>query len=181
MAGKKVETGPTGAAAAENIARLREAQRITYAELSRILGDAGRPIPPLGLRRIESGERRIDVDDLVAIASALGSSPITLLAPDTETADALVEVTGVAENPVASETLWKWLRAESPISGEYEDLSQWMDWVKASAPSWRVRQATEGALHMLEIRRAELQAEAGDRTALDALLAASEADNRGDD
>ena len=63
----------------ENIKRIREGQRVTYVELSKRLAVLGRPIPVLGLRRIERGERRVDVDDLLALAAAFGVEPIRLL------------------------------------------------------------------------------------------------------
>ncbi|WP_206154072.1 helix-turn-helix domain-containing protein [Cellulosimicrobium aquatile] len=81
MAGKKIELGATGELVRENIQRLRRARGLGFAELSRELDRLGRPIPPLGLRRIEEGERRVDVDDLVALAVALWSSPTMLLSP----------------------------------------------------------------------------------------------------
>lgn len=67
--------GPAGRHASEKVRELRIMRRLGYAELSRKLKDFGRPIPALGLRRIESGERRIDIDDLIAIALALEVSP----------------------------------------------------------------------------------------------------------
>jgi transcriptional regulator with XRE-family HTH domain len=63
------------------VRRIREDQRLTYVELSGRLTDVGRPIPVLGLRRIERGERRVDVDDLLALATALRVAPIDLLVP----------------------------------------------------------------------------------------------------
>ncbi|MFD6860540.1 helix-turn-helix domain-containing protein [Rhodococcus sp. NPDC060090] len=81
MAEKKNPLGPIGEIARQNVSRLREAQRLTYAELSRQLDDLGRPIAQLGLRRIEAGERRIDVDDLVALAVVLKVSPLALILP----------------------------------------------------------------------------------------------------
>jgi transcriptional regulator with XRE-family HTH domain len=72
MAGpQKIELGPAGIAVMGNVRRIREGQRLTYVELSQRLIAAGRPIPVLGLRRIERGERRVDVDDLSALASVL--------------------------------------------------------------------------------------------------------------
>ena len=47
---------------------LRERTNLGYAQLSRKLKEAGRAIPELGLRRIEDGDRRVDVDDLAALA-----------------------------------------------------------------------------------------------------------------
>lgn len=63
----------------QNIKRIREGQKITYVELSERLAALGRHIPVLGLRRIERGERRVDVDDLMALAAAFGVEPIRLL------------------------------------------------------------------------------------------------------
>lgn len=81
MAEKRIEPGPLANQVARSISRIREDRRITYAELSERLAAAGRTIPVLGLSRIERGDRRIDLDDLVAIANALRVPPIWLLFP----------------------------------------------------------------------------------------------------
>lgn len=73
--------GPAGQQVACNVKRIREERRLTYVELSERLAGAGRDIPVLGLRRIERGERRVDVDDLIAIASVFGVRPELLWAP----------------------------------------------------------------------------------------------------
>jgi hypothetical protein len=66
-----------------NIRRFRRAdwQDITTAEMSRRLGELGQPIPDTGITKTEQGTRRVDVDDLVAIALALGVTPNALLLP----------------------------------------------------------------------------------------------------
>lgn len=71
--------GPAGTSIAENLARIRAAKRIGYAELSRRLSAAGWPLPVLALRRIEKRERRVDVDDLLALATVLEVSLTTLI------------------------------------------------------------------------------------------------------
>jgi transcriptional regulator with XRE-family HTH domain len=72
-----MELGAVGQRVAHNV---REARGfMPYAELSRRLEVYGRGIPPLGLRRIEAGHRRVDVDDLVALADVLDVTPYTLL------------------------------------------------------------------------------------------------------
>lgn len=81
VAGKKSDLGPIGANVAQTVRHFREKRRLGYAELSRKLSEMGREIPPLGLRRIESGDRRVDVDDLVALALALDVSVLALLLP----------------------------------------------------------------------------------------------------
>ena len=65
---KTIEPGPVGVAVAQNLEQLRESRNLTYAELSRRLTQLGRPIAPLGLTRIRDRQRRVDVDDLVALA-----------------------------------------------------------------------------------------------------------------
>ena len=78
---QKNSVGPVGRALAENIARIRKAQRLTYIALAERLAQNGRPIAVLGLRRIEKNERRVDVDDLLALSVALDVSPLVLLLP----------------------------------------------------------------------------------------------------
>ena len=76
---KRIALGPAGRLVAENIRRYRG--KLTFAELSARLEEIGRPIPVLGLRRIEKGDRRVDVDDLLAIARALDVPPALLVYP----------------------------------------------------------------------------------------------------
>lgn len=76
---KKIDLGPYGRAVARNVRRLRG--DMSYAELSRLLTAGGRPIPPLGLRHLEAGSRQVNVDELVALAIALDTTPIALLLP----------------------------------------------------------------------------------------------------
>lgn len=114
VAGRKLELGDTGAAVARNVSRLRKAIGLNYTDLSTRLANIGRDIPPLAVRRIEEGNRRVDVDDLVALAIALGVSPATLLMPAHEAADSPVSVTG-AESLVTARSAWYWLAGQDPI------------------------------------------------------------------
>ena len=159
MAGKKTEHGITGLTAAQNMRRLREAQRLGYAEMSRLLEDLGRAIPPLGLRRIESGERRVDVDDLVAIAVVLGISPITLLMPDTPTADTPV-VSTATPNGTDAEHLWSWLMAKDPIGGS-DTTDTWLDFAQSALPEWRRREVETGLRKFAELDQIERDIAAG--------------------
>jgi transcriptional regulator with XRE-family HTH domain len=114
MTEKRNPLGPTGEAARANVQRVREAKNLSFAKLARKLEEVGRPIPELGLRRIEAGNRRIDVDDLLGLAAALGVPPAALLLPgmpgvhDTK---AKVETTGALQTVLAGE-LWHWLKAQ---------------------------------------------------------------------
>lgn len=71
--------GEAGQRVARNVKRLRQQQRLSLVEVSRRLTEAGRPIARLGLSCIEKCERRVDLDDLVALANAL-NVPVDRLA-----------------------------------------------------------------------------------------------------
>jgi transcriptional regulator with XRE-family HTH domain len=114
VAGKKTDLGPIGVNVTQTVRRFREERRLGYAELSRKLAEMGREIPPLGLRRIESGERRVDVDDLVALALALDVSPLALLLP-TETSS----VTSQGDQYPA-EQIWGWGEGQGPLPPDLE-------------------------------------------------------------
>lgn len=109
---KRVNLGPSGDRVRERIKELRGGMQ--YKELSERLSDLGRPIAPLGLRRIEAGERRVDVDDLVALAVAFGVSPLTLLLPDDASDGLASEVTGVT-GQVSHNVQWQWMLGEEPL------------------------------------------------------------------
>lgn len=108
---QRIDVGPTGVTVAGNVRRLREAQRLSFADMDRALEESGHPIRPLGLRRIEQCGRRVDVDDLVALADVLGVCPATLLMPVTGGAADRVAVTGMAGYHVAARDVWAWLTA----------------------------------------------------------------------
>lgn len=72
MNGKKLDVGIDGARLAANIKAIRQFKGLKYTQLSELMSDAGRPIPTLGLRRIEALERRVDAQDLVAFSNTLG-------------------------------------------------------------------------------------------------------------
>jgi transcriptional regulator with XRE-family HTH domain len=122
--------GPTGLTVANKVAMLRARSGISYAELSRRLTRIGRPIAVLGLRRIEAGDRRVDSDDLVALAAAFGVSPITLLMPDVPAGDTEVTATGVGSHPAGE--LWAWLRADEalrgPLMGSRREAGDFIAW-----------------------------------------------------
>ncbi len=71
--------GATGRAVMANVQRIRNLRGLTYKQLSDRLEDIGHPLAVLGLSRLERGERRVDVDDLTALAKALGIGVMDLL------------------------------------------------------------------------------------------------------
>lgn len=79
--------GPAGDIVRRNVRRLRTERRLTTERLAELLSEQrGRSIPASGISRLELGQRRVDVDDLSALAAALGVTPVQLLEPPTECA-----------------------------------------------------------------------------------------------
>ena len=113
MADKRLDLGGTGETVRANVRRLRGGMQ--YKELSERLAELGNPIPPLGLRRIENGERRVTVDDLCALAVAFDVSPLTLLLPPDGVWVAASRLTGVPHREVAHNTQWLWGLGEEPL------------------------------------------------------------------
>jgi transcriptional regulator with XRE-family HTH domain len=100
---------------AANIRRIRQERGLSYAELSRRLVVTGHPILDTGLLKIEKGERRVDVDDLVALAVALETTPNRLLLPgsDIELAPATHHLTpDITSTPPL---MWAWATGEVPL------------------------------------------------------------------
>jgi transcriptional regulator with XRE-family HTH domain len=73
------DLGPVGRQVARSIEALREDRRLTQKELAARMTALGRPATMQMVSRIEQAERRVDVDDLAAIAQALGVAPAGLL------------------------------------------------------------------------------------------------------
>ena len=105
MASNAVVSGPTSKHVAENVERLRKLRRLHQKDVSALLADIGRPMLPTVISKIERGERRIDVDDLVALALAFNVSPLTLLLPPASSEEAVELTENVA---VTSATAWAW-------------------------------------------------------------------------
>lgn len=117
MVGKEPDIGPTARAVADNVKRLRELRKLNYTELSDELRDlADWSINAVGIRRIESGERRVTPDDLVALALVLRVSPNSLLLPHAEGMDenTRIAVTGHS-GPIDAGSFWSWLMSFAPL------------------------------------------------------------------
>jgi len=83
MGTKVIPQGPTSEQVIANLSRLRRQMKLSFEQLSTRMEAAGRPLLPTGLHRMERGLRRIDVDDLTALAKALRVDTDALLrAPD---------------------------------------------------------------------------------------------------
>lgn len=110
---RAIETGPTGKAVADNLARLRKVRGLTTRQLSGLLERNGRPIPASGITRMEKAERQVTADELTALAVALGVSPSTLLLPLEDSPSVGVEVSG--GGTVSASTAWDWADGKRPL------------------------------------------------------------------
>jgi transcriptional regulator with XRE-family HTH domain len=155
---KKNPLGPVGEYLRRNVERIREARGLNKKDLSDAVAGLGRPIPPLGISRVEAGTRRVDADDLVALAIALNVSPNALLLPPKWTDEQVQIAPGLSLN---AKTAWLWAEGRAPASdygtsGEIvvtdEDTQEAED--AKDAAYWAQREAYEALTHPPERRRA---------------------------
>lgn len=136
------DVGPTGAQVAENLRRIRTARGLSTSRLSKLLAFIGRPIQPTGITKIEKRERKVDVDDLVALAAALGVNPSALLLPHTTKGN--TTITGVGTVP--ADIAWRWADGEGPIRVVAEDerySAAFLDFLLQARPEGRRDMAVE--------------------------------------
>ena len=140
----RVPQGPIGAYLIKNLEQLRKARRLSYQDLSVRLQQVGRPIPALGLSRIEKGTRRVDADDLVGLALALGVNPRALLLPSgcadrrRDRADRSEQQASVAPTPGPGRTAAGPLPAGGPLH-QVDDGPAAPPWTLATNARPRVR------------------------------------------
>ncbi|MDX3229400.1 helix-turn-helix transcriptional regulator [Streptomyces sp. ME19-01-6] len=105
--------GPVSQQVAANLARLRKARGLSTTRLSAALKELGQHIPPTGITRIEKGERRVDADDLTALALVLNVSPLALLLPP-EWSDEQIQLTSTMS--LRARTAWLWAEGRTPAN-----------------------------------------------------------------
>jgi len=110
----------TGQHVRANVSRLRKSRGLTTYQLAQRMAEAGRPIPQSGISRIESGTRRVDVDDLTALAGVLGVSPSALLLPLDDSPGSTIEITGAGT--VAADVAWDWADGKRPLRVTGHDI-----------------------------------------------------------
>ena len=110
--------GPAAERVAANVESLRKRQSMTLKGLSERMGELGQPVSLNGLSKVENGERRVDVDELIALAIALRVNPSTLLLPD------LGDTEQVALTPTLTHeawAVWQWADGIAPLPTSYGD------------------------------------------------------------
>lgn len=141
-----MDLGPTGVAVADNIKRVRAQAGLSLRELADKLADNGHPIAHSGLSKIENKTRRVDADDLMAIAVALGVSPVALLLPAPPDPRGEVRVTGSGERRAID--VWQWV-----IDGKARVDSE----SRVDSLPWWLRVASRFALEGMHPASAELE------------------------
>lgn len=116
---KQSEVSPTDRQVALNLVRLRAMRGVSTTRLAAALKSAGRSIPATGITRIEKEQRRVDAGDLVALAAALGVSPMTLLLPWPDDPDVEGEITGM--DGVTARDVWDWALGLYPLTRSTTD------------------------------------------------------------
>jgi transcriptional regulator with XRE-family HTH domain len=159
MGTREVARGPVSQQVSHNVSELRRKRGMSLTALSEEMSRVGRPILSTGLSKIETGERRVDVDDLVALALALGVSPARLLLPGRE-GPVVEPPDGIDEDflhrpraePVALtpdlslpwRSAWDWASGEEPMLG----IDRHGDWEAENRPQGRTS-PTAGELQRL--------------------------------
>jgi transcriptional regulator with XRE-family HTH domain len=145
--------GPTAEAVAQNVRRLRERRGMTIYSLSGALRDAGRPITPSAIAKIEKQQRQVTVDDLTALATVLDVSPAALLLPPAEDADQPVQLT--PSKSVPWQAAWRWAHGEQPAftPGGDDDPRGDRDWAERRRRFLQENQPYRDADHLREIAR----------------------------
>jgi transcriptional regulator with XRE-family HTH domain len=108
--------GPVGRTVIANIEQLRKTRGLSLRDLAAKLAAIGRPIGDTVLHRQSAGKRRIDADDLVAFAIALGVAPDSLLFPRDVGWDDMIELTPEVEQRAYA--VWSWAQLIAYLPAE---------------------------------------------------------------
>ncbi|MDJ0359711.1 helix-turn-helix transcriptional regulator [Rhodococcus sp. H29-C3] len=134
MATRRVALGPTGETVRANMADVRKRQGLTLRDLADRLQNTDRPLAHNTISEIERGARRVDVDDLVAIAGALRVAPNLLLMPRTESGDTVVTATTRPE--ISAREYWFFLEGMRPLDVETLTRTEAFDFALRSLPAF---------------------------------------------
>ncbi len=117
--------GSSSKRVAANLRHIRREHDVTTAALSQRLASIGHPIADTGITKTEKEDRRVDADDLVALALALGVTPNTLLLPP-------VGYLGASDPPAHPGSqrqrrgAWQWAQGERPLDLPIPGAEAWL-------------------------------------------------------
>ena len=118
---RRVRMSATGRQVRENVGRIRKGRGMTQVDLAAALLATDRPLGVSAINEIENGARRVDVDDLTALAVALGVNPNALLMPPYQGTDADCELSGLGT--VGSLRAWEWAKGRQPLEPDASFLA----------------------------------------------------------
>ncbi|MBB6172190.1 transcriptional regulator with XRE-family HTH domain [Nocardiopsis mwathae] len=121
--------GPTGAHAARAVREHRANQGKTTEALADELTRLGVPLQATAITKIEKAQRKVTVDELAALATALNTTPNALLLPTNVDRDRPLRVTGCA-TPMRSAYVWDWFTTGTGVNGRRERSLPW--WLRAN-------------------------------------------------
>jgi transcriptional regulator with XRE-family HTH domain len=102
-------TEPIGRRIGHTVRRLRHNRGLDLRRLAERLAEEGRPISLAQLSKLELGQRRVDVDDLVALAVVLNVTPSQLLMPEPPREGDEQEVALTPHRGVGWHRAWQWM------------------------------------------------------------------------
>lgn len=108
------------------VKQLREQSGASVRKLVETLESHGHKIPENGIRRIEAGQRRVDVDDLIALANVFNVSPLVLLFPGSDDPHHNITVSG--REPSSERQVWWWALGKlgaTPFLPSYHGFPEW--------------------------------------------------------
>jgi transcriptional regulator with XRE-family HTH domain len=111
-----MKTDAPGGRLAKNVQRLRKLRGLTVRDLSARLTEVGHPVLPSVVSKTELGQRRVDVDDLVALAVTLGVTPNRLLLPGAVDDDTVMLTPNVEASQIGA---WWWATGEQRLPGPF--------------------------------------------------------------
>lgn len=159
----------TGQVAAAQLRAHRTSQRLSLRELAERVSGLGHDLPLSAISKIESGKRRMDVDDLTALAAALGVGPANLLVLDTGDETDPLTITGASGS---TEAVWGWVTGQFAVPGERD----WMPWAARATPAWLRRQNAR----LDQIARAQMRRDGNNTAGPDFEFLAAHDDKDGD-
>lgn len=144
-----MDLGPAAKAVAQNVRRIRNERGLSIRALAARTSDMGHPLPHSALSKIENEQRRVDIEDLLALAVALETSPTSLLLPYEPDPRRSVAIVGTVAAP--SSAAWEWAQGTEPLpapASSYEEGSKrWSYFISVALPWWQAREAMDSARH----------------------------------
>lgn len=120
----------------KNLARIRAQVGVTTRTLAASLAENGLPMSSSGITDIERGKRGVNVDQLTALAAALGVSPIALLTPLPDDGNPDGEVILSGTSPERADDMYRWLKGERSLTDEMLDDYEREGFRRRSNPTW---------------------------------------------